>query len=354
MKATQRSSGKLYRAFFSPLLLSLALFSLSAKAEKLSKGLDSPDEESFKHAFLSMAGPGNGPGVLGHAFIIFSNSEQDLSQAKAFQFAADEEVLRKKMEDQENNLINLIKAAQKVPLVLSESNALKFLKIYENEGRQSLLYPFKLPLHVIRDFYEEIVKYKDGIFDRHGKPVLYQILHSNCTSFLIRVLNQVLERHHYQKLDFVWDAEKDLSPSLLLTPSRNFILNGIPYTWISSLSDYSFLGEPQIYHSAPKKFSELYVEWIRYFNAVMGERNLLSASLIDAYVESFSQKVVRENKDFVVLLVRLLNDAKDSGDTLSANQKKNHRMLLALTKILAPKTILELPNQRKIKLRALD
>lgn len=153
-----------------------------------------------KTAYIGIAGPGGGMGVMGHAFLVVANRPKIFLGAQAYQFNINLPV----------SIVETFKQTgridlSRIPFILSQMDALQFIRIYTAENRPVTLFPLRLNDPEITRL-ETLLRNE---LRRRSRSVVadYDLLSNNCATQAVSFVNRALLRdQNSRSLPMNWNS----------------------------------------------------------------------------------------------------------------------------------------------------
>ncbi len=169
-----------------------------------------PKKESIQHAYLAIAGPGTGQGMMGHAFAVFTTHKDRFLNSTAFQFNVKVDPAKMK------TVSGFLGKDQQ--FFLSKEHGRFFIETYLLQDRPMFLYRLNLTPEELKAYYEKL---ESEVLRRSQNVITdYDVLKNNCLTSQLNVLNPILPK------------EKRISAFWLKEEKSYNALN--PQTWVSN------------------------------------------------------------------------------------------------------------------------
>lgn len=278
----------------------------------------------YKHAYLAVAGPTNGPGIMGHSYLIVSQSPWVFIGAKAYQFALDFEQLPESLKNADQGLgpleiARLAGAVSDLPLTLSSVDAYEFTTMYQAENRAVISYELDMSedqvSQLVANLEQDYEALREGTYAEPGSfQSKYDLLKSNCATVLFRKINNVLPED--RKLDLpifpvLFDENGSMVWSNLL--NKQALLGTVPLFWVRTLERNELVGESRLFKPHSVIRAELMNEFIANFNSIATTCGIDENSL-NVYINFFSNDSLLQNEEGLKIILDRIQICRANAD----------------------------------------
>jgi len=277
--------------------------------------------KEYKEIYLNVAGPVNGPGVKGHAFITFSQYSWGFSDSETYQYGMDFEKIPAHLKEQGSltptRVLELAHAANNLPIAIDYLHSRSFIQKYQDENRAVL----SLRLNLTKDEIAQIYQKIKADYDSFEKGELgsgdsfedrYQLIKSNCATLLLRKVGEVLEKTRGDKNPFksLFDSKGSLEWKNAL--DKKALLGTLPLFWSSLYRDSELVKEKRIFKATDAEN----LEYLSKINVKLYSvfKSCGKTGLVSAYTRILGNPELRENEKLLSHYVNNLESCKKSAD----------------------------------------
>jgi hypothetical protein len=283
--------------------------------------------KEFKHVYLSVAGPTSGAGIMGHAFITFSELSWGFQKSETYQYAMDfnkiPEHLINMGEVTPGKILELAQAANDLPISIEQVPSRSFIRMYQDENRSIVVFRMKFTQEEISAIYK-IIKADYDSFKRgelgsgDSFEDRYYLVKSNCATVLLRKVGEVIGKTRPENNPFktIYDSEgafdwRELS-------NKQALLGTLPLFWYSLYSESDLVEEMRVFRSSEAEKLEIMSK----LNGKLG--NVLStcnkSDLRSTYTRILGDIELRQKEPLIKHYVSTLEGCQASADREDFNE----------------------------------
>lgn len=297
------------------LLLILMGLSLSTQAHE------------FKQLYLSIAGPTNGAGIMGHAFITFSKFAWGFQGSETYQYAMDFNKIPAHLINMgqvtPGKVLELARAANDLPISIEQVPSRSFMRMYQDENRSIVSLRMKFTQNEIDSIYK-IIKADYDSFKRgelgsgDSFEDRYFLIKSNCATVILRKVAQVISQTRPKNNVFktLYDSEGNFDWNV--ATDKQALLGTLPLFWYSLYSESDLVEEFRVFKSSDAEKLELMSKINGKLNSVLKSCHKLDLS--QTYTRILGDSELSQKEELIKHYVKTLESCRESAPEEDFNE----------------------------------
>lgn len=248
--------------------------------------------------YLAIAGPGEGAGMMGHAFIVFANQKGQFLDAEAYQYGI------RFPDDFKFSMAQALQLSQ-FPFIITKLPAWSFIKNYSSEGRYVHLFELNLSaqqITTLQSSIEEDMVFREslGVFD-------YSVQSNNCITKLYDELNKVISNDDHK---FVYSSPTT-APFTLSFLRPKIVAATVPLAAAANLPSHPLVTDIIKFRSGDMHDLETNLVGIGYLDGLL-QKCSVSPEAQKIIRDIYGNKTLRQSDAYLKLISDLFSSCTSS------------------------------------------